>query len=118
MMFCQIDVRMGQWMLTEVVDFINNYGGKIQLSLFKTFLRLRSNSDWKCCLRGNGAKRFCEESHGELIWATNCNGVTVSTKCGQVWGNQSSWRSPTTVTPKVIFGVISFLLWLLFLLGN
>ncbi len=99
-MFCQIcvtDVETDRLILTEVVAFINSYGGKIKLDLFKTFFRLRSNSDWKCRLKENGddeLNSFCENSNGELTWATDGKGeVTVSTKFGQCESLQPCWWS-------------------------
>ncbi len=95
-------------MLTEVVPFINNNGGKIQLNLFKNFLRLKIDSDWTFRLMKNGddeIKRFCENSDGELTWATDGKGErTVFTKFGLFNRHHPSWWYPSaavTVPPKV-----------------
>ncbi len=98
---CVTDVRNDQWMLTEVVPYINNNGGQIQLSVFKYFMKLSGDSDWKCRLMLNGdegIKRFCENSNGELTWATDVKGVvTVSTKFGQIEKQNSSENVPSTI---------------------
>ncbi len=105
------DVRNDQWMLTEVVPFIDNNGGKIPLCLFKNFFRLSGDSDWTFRLKINGDKElksFCENSNGELIWATDVKGeVTVSTKPSQFGRKQPSsaaaGATAAAIPLKVIF---------------
>ncbi len=111
---CVRNVRNDQWMLTEVVPFVNNNGGKIQLNLFKAFLRLSGDSDWTFRLMKNGddeIKRFCENSNGELTWATDDKGeVTVSTKFSKIERLQAASRSSsaTVTVPSKVTSTLTF----------